>query len=256
MTMMDSRVADRRRGVSEDRARKRLTWILVVLVTLLVGGAAIWLVRSPLLSIGTVEITGTAMSDPQAVITELDMGVGRPTIDVDAGLLERRILEDPWVADVAVSVVWPTTLVVDVTEHVPVAPIQSGNGWLLASIDGAVVSRAPAPDPDDALVAIDSPGIAPGDRSTDPAVIGALEFIDAMPGDLRVGMRVRRDADGLVADVAGHLVILGRPREMASKAAVFEGLVASGIEPGSTINIVAPSRPAIANPQPQPEVEE
>jgi cell division protein FtsQ len=196
------------------------------------------------------------MSSPEAVIAELDMGVGRPTIDVDAGLLERRILEDPWVAAVEVSVVWPSTLVVDVSEHVAVAPIQSGDGWVLASIDGAVIAPATRPDADTALVAIDSPGVAPGDRSADPAVLGALEFIDAMPDDLRVGMRVRREADGLVAEVAGHRVILGRPREMASKAAVFEGLVASGIEPGSIVNLVAPSRPAIANPQPQPEVEE
>ena len=257
MTMMDSRVAQRRRHVSEDRARRRLTWILVVLGIALIGGAAIWLIRSPLLSISTVEITGATVSNPEATITELDMGVGRPTIDVNAGAIEDGILDDPWVASVDVSVVWPSTLVVDVVEYEAVAPVQSGDSWLAAAIDGALLAVAPAPGEDTAVVAIDVGGLAPGDRSDDPAVAGALEFIAASPTDLRIGMRLRTEGSTtLVAEVAGHRVVLGRPREMALKAAVLESLIADGLEPGSEINLVAPTRPAVTNPEPLPEVEE
>ncbi len=257
MTMMDSRVAERRRGVSEDRARKRLTRVLIVLAVVLIGGASIWLVRSPLLSISTVDVTGAVLSDPEAVITELDMGVGRPTIEVDAGAIADRILGDPWVAAVDVSVVWPSTLVVDVTEHRAVAPVQAGDRWLLASFTGALLEPVDAPDTGDAIIAIDVGGLVAGDRAEDPTVIGALEFVDATAPDLRAGMRIRsEDGATIVAEVAGHRVVLGRPREMARKAAVLEGLIASGLEPGAVINLVAPTRPAVSNPEPQPEVEE
>ena len=256
MTMMDSRVAERRRSVSEDRARRRLTRILVVLILVLVGAAAFWLIRSPILSIASVEVTGVERSDPEAVVVELDMGTGRPTIDVDAGLLERRILEDPWVARVAVAVVWPSTLVIDVTEYVAVAPVQAGDRWVDAAIDGAILSDAAAPGPDDPVVAIDVGSVGPGEATTDADVIGALEFVDAASPELRIGMRLRTGSSGLVAVVAGHDVILGRPVDMAVKAAVLEGLLADGLESGAVINLVAPTRPAVTNPDPQPKVEE
>lgn len=257
MTMMDSRVAERRRGVSEDRARRRLTRVLVVLGLVLVGAALIWLVRSPLLSISTVEVTGVVVTNPEAVIAELDMGVGRPTIDVDAGAITEGILRDPWVATVRVSVVWPSTLVVDVVEHQEVAPVLAGEEWMAASITGAILESVDAPDEGAAIVAIDVGPLAPGDRTEDPAAIGALAFVAAMPADLRPGMVVRsEDGTTLVAELGGHRVVLGRPREMALKARVLEGLIADGLAEGSTVNLVAPTRPAVTNPEPQPEVEE
>lgn len=255
MTMMDSRVAERRRGVSEDRARRRLRRILSILLAVLVAVGGLWLVRSPLLSISTVEVTGHSMSDPAAVIRDLDMGVGRPTMDIDAGMLGRRIADDPWVADVAVSVIWPGTLVVDVTEHVPIAPVQAGDEWVSMAIDGSVLAPVVPPHAGDAAVAIDIGSVVPGDVASDRSVVGALEFIDATPADLRAGLRIRVDGESLVASVAGHEVELGRPVDMAMKAVVLEGLIAAGLDDGAAVNLVAPTRPAVSNPQLQPEIE-
>ena len=83
MTMMDERVAARRRGVSEDRARRRLRIVLVVLGVILIAVVAAWLVRSPLLSISTVEVSGASQSSPQAVVDALGYGIGTPTMDVE-----------------------------------------------------------------------------------------------------------------------------------------------------------------------------
>lgn len=256
MTMMDERVAERRRGVSEDKARRRLRWVLGLLAVVLLAAGGIWLIRSPLLSIGTVEITGAAVSDPAIVVAELEMGVGTPTIDVDANAIRARVLQDPWVASARVAVVWPSTLVIDIVEYEPIAPVQTGDGWVLVASDGAVVAAAPDPAPDDALVAIDVGPVDPGDVIDDPLVVGALAFVDASEPEKRSGLRVRVADGSLVAEVGGHLVILGRPNDMAAKATVVAGLLADGIAPGATINVVAPSRPAVENPPPQPEVEE
>lgn len=254
--MMDERVAERRRGVSEDKARRRLRWVLGLLAVVLLAAGGIWLVRSPLLSIDTVDITGAEASDPGAVVAELEMGVGRPTIDVDAASIRARLLQDPWVASARVSVVWPSTLVIDVVEYEPVAPVQAGDTWFLVARDGAVVAPAPDPVPDDALVAIDLGSVEPGDVVDDPVVIGALEFVEASTPELRVGLRLRVAEGTLVAEVGGHRVVLGRPVDMATKAMVVAGVLADGVEPGATINVVAPLRPAVTNPEPRPEVEE
>lgn len=256
MTMMDSRVADRRRNVSEDRARRRLRWMLVILAIVLVVVGGFWLIRSPVLSIRTVETTGTTNSDPVAIATGLGFGVGTPTIDVSAGAIEEAVEADPWVADATVSVIWPGSIVIDVIEHTAVAPVESGDQWVLVSRTGAVVEASESPTADEAAVTIDiGPGRI-GQTVDDPAVVGALEFLDALAPDLRPGTRVFVEQGGVVARVGDHEVRLGRPIDMAEKAVVLAGLIASGIDDAAAIDLIAPTRPAVANPQPAVEGEE
>lgn len=256
MTAMDTRVADRRKGVSEDKARRRLRWVLAVLVVILVAVGAFWLIRSPVLSISTIDVTGVERTDPVAIITDLGMGVGRPTIDVDGRAIEAAIERDPWIAEATVSVVWPGTIHVDVTEHQPLVRVMGGDSWYLASVDGAVLASAPTPGVEDAAVAIDLGSVGVGQTTADPSLLGALIFIDALPEDLRLGTVLSVDDDGVVGMVQGHRVVLGRPIDMAEKALVMEGLIASGLETDAEVNLIAPTRPAVANPQPLHEGEE
>jgi len=176
------------------------------------------------------------------------MGRGRPTIDVDAGAIERAVEEDPWVSDASVSVVWPGTVFIDVIEHTPLVAVASGGSWLMMSVDGAALEQTAAPTPTDAAIAIDVAPLAIGDTTGDRDVLGALAFIEALPEDLGVGMVVTVGDGGLQATVQGHAVRLGRPVDMAMKATVLEGLIAAGIEDGSDINLIAPSRPAVSQP--------
>lgn len=255
MTAMDTRVADRRKGVSEDKARRRLRWVLAAIAVILVAVGTFWLIRSPILSIATIDVTGAERTDPGATIAALGMGVGRPTIDVDGGAIEAAIERDPWIAEATVSVAWPGTIHVDVIEHEPLVPVMAGDSWYLVSADGAVLASAPTPGVADAAVAIDL-GVGIGETTADRSVLGALEFLDALPEDLRVGAALSVATEGVVAVVEGHRVVLGRPIDMGAKALVLEGLIASGLESGAEVNLIAPTRPAVANPQPLPEGEE
>jgi cell division protein FtsQ len=154
MTVMEPKLAERRKGVSEDRARGRLKWVLVLLgiIAAVVGG--IWLIRSPVLSIRTVTVTGATHSDPGAAITSIGMGSGTPTIDVDQAALVALITSDPWVASATVDVSFPGSIAVKVVEHVPFATVLAADSWVTVSVDGAVVpADAPAGAP---RVAIDT----------------------------------------------------------------------------------------------------
>ena len=128
MKTMDRRIAERRHRVTEERARTRLRLVigLVALVALAAAGFA--LVRSPLLSVNRVTVTGHEHSDPAAVLARLDVVPGMPTVSVDAGAIEAALRADPWVADARVVVSWPGSVDVEVTEQVPVAAVTTAGG--------------------------------------------------------------------------------------------------------------------------------
>ena len=256
MTVMEPRVAERRKSVSEDRARKRLKWILLVIVVIALVIGAMWLIRSPVLSIREVEVSGAAQSDPRSTVGELGMDIGTPTIDVDGDAIAAEVLTDPWVKAVDVTVEWPGSVTIEVTERTPLASVLAGEQWLLVGRDGGAITVVSQPGDSDALIAIDQGSLQPGDVIVDSAVLGALDFIDHLSQDRQAGIRIRTEGDGIVASVQGHDVRLGRPTDMAQKASVLDALLDSGVKAGAAIDLIAPLRPAVTNPQPQVETEE
>lgn len=256
MTMMDERVAARRRGVSEDRARRRLRIVLVVLAIVLLGVVAAWLIRSPVLSVSTVEISGAERSNPSAVVDELGYGVGTPTMDVRADAIRRDVEADPWVATADVSVRWPGTISIAVVEHTPLVPALNEDAWFIISASGAVLSPAEPPAPGDTAIAIDLAGVPVGASTEDPMVIGAAAFVEALEPDLRMSVVLRVEDGSLMARIPGYDVRLGRPTEMYEKAVVLGAMLEQDLAVGSTIDLIAPSRPAVSNPQPLEEAEE
>lgn len=254
MTVMNPKLAERRKGVSEDRARGRLKWVLLFL--LLVGAvvAGIWLIRSPVLSIRDVSVTGAERSDPGAAIAEIGMGNGTPTIDVDQAAILQAVRSDPWIASATVEISFPGSISVAVVEHVPFATVLAADGVVTVSADGAVVpADAPIGAP---KVSIDTGPVTSGYDIANPLILGALRFVAALPPELAATAEVISDGEGLVAMVAGHRVLLGRPADMNEKAIVLASLIESGIDSGAEVNVIAPLRPAVTNPQLQLETEE
>ncbi|MDK1009588.1 MAG: FtsQ-type POTRA domain-containing protein [Actinomycetota bacterium] len=252
---MEPRVAERRKSVSEERARRRLKRLLGVIAVLAVIFGTLWLIRSPLLSIRQVSVVGAEQSDPRAAIRSLGMDIGTPTIEVDRESIAAAVLTDPWVASVQVEVVWPGSIYVEVIERVPVAPVLSEDGWVLVARDGGVIELTEDPGAGGPAIAINQGEFAPGDTIVDPLILGAIAFIDTLTPPNRAVAILTSVENGLHAVVAGHSVRLGRPIDMEEKATVLEALLATGLDPGAAINLIAPRRPAVSNSGPEPEVE-
>jgi cell division protein FtsQ len=157
---------------------------------------------------------------------------------------------------VNVEVLWPGSVVVEVSERTPLAPVLAGGQWVLVGRDGGVIKLLGDLPPQDALVAIDQGPLVPGDIITDADAVGALQFIDGLSAQRRVGTRLSSEGGGLIAEVAGHMIRLGRPVDMGQKASVLDALLDTGVPDGVAINLIAPLRPAVANPQPEVEPEE
>jgi cell division protein FtsQ len=255
MNTMDHRIAERRHKVTEERAQGRLRWLIWLVVAVAAVAAAIWLVNSPLLSIRTVSVTGAERTDPVAVAERLGVRPGTPTISVDGGAVEEALLESPWVADVDVTVSWPGSVEIDVRERVPVAAISTDLGTFNVALDGVLVERT-SDESMPPIIRSDRAGASgEGDRIGHTGTLGAIEFVAGLSPGLRRATTVSVAGDSVEAQVDQYTVSLGRSVEMTFKAAAVEALILSGVEPGSSINVTAPSRPAVAAPQSQLEGE-
>jgi hypothetical protein len=138
-----------------------------------------------------------------------------------------------------------------VVEHIPIARVKSGPSWVISSSQGVVVAgEEPIVEP---VIELDSGRFSPGMQIEDEAVLGALEFVAALPVELKPELVVAREGADLVATVLGFRVELGLPKDMAQKAVTLAVLFDQGIESGAVINVISPLRPAVSNPQPPVE---
>lgn len=244
---IDPRLIDRRREVAEDRARRNVTRLVRFLVVLAVVGAVVWLFLSPLLSVKAVDTTGIVASDAHAILADQDVVVGRPMIFVGAGAVAEVLEHDPWIGEAMVDKDWPNQVRVTIVERVPVAWIETADGWDRRAVDGVVLPVSGGPD--DSLPKLVFTRVTAAEAGESTMVLGALEFVDALPPELRPGATIRVEENGeLWATVSGYEVRLGRPTEMTGKALSLQALLAETPDVGSTLVLIAPTNPAVAPP--------
>ena len=256
MKTMDRKIARRRHGVTEQRARSRLRVVIALVILAGVIAAGFWVVRSPMLSIDEVTAIGSHHSDPHAAIESAGIRPGTPTMSVDEASLESILLVDPWIAEARVVVTWPGSVAVEITEHVPIAVVHSARSFANVSATGAVVQMLDDPTGWPVISTTEATSLRPGAVLGGAALLGALEFVTALPAALADDAVVTIDANQrLTASIAGYQVRLGRAIEMGPKAAALAAVVGHGVAEGSTIDVTAPRRPAVINPQVEVEGE-
>ena len=245
---VDPRLARRRRQVQEASARRRLRWTIGLLSLAVVAGLIVAVFQSSWFSVSTITIEGAERAAVDAILSESGIEEGISIVSVRAGDVEERLRQDPWVAEAQVRVVWPRSIEVAVVEYVPVARVEMGSTWLVSSSQGTVL--AVGQDLAEPFVGIDAGDLTPGSVIEDPLVLGALEFIGALPIELKEGLVVESSGGELIGTVAGHSVVLGSTRDMAQKAVTLAVLLEENLIAGASINLVSPLRPAVTNPKP------
>ena len=113
---IDPRLAERRREVAEDRARRKVNRLVKFLIAIGVLGGVVWLFLSPLLSVAMVTTSGIAASSAETVLVEHGVVAGTPLILIRAGNVETALETDPWIGESLVEVDWPTGVVVRIEE--------------------------------------------------------------------------------------------------------------------------------------------
>lgn len=243
---IDPRLAERRKDVAEDKAKKSMGRLLKFLALVLVTGSLVWLAFSPWLSINQVDTTGIAISSGHAVLASRGVVAGTPMIQVSESGTEAALLEDPWIKSADVERDWPNRVRVAVVERAPMAWTHTELGWTRRAVDG--VALPSGAEPDETMARVDMPHLAEAAAQTAPDMVGALQFIEALPSDLHQGTVVTVNEGELWAWVAGYQVRLGRGVDMAAKARSLDALLDQDIPKGSLLTVIAPTHPSYLAP--------
>lgn len=243
---VDPRLTERRKIVAEDNAKRSMSRLLQFLLALLLVGSLLWLVFSPWLSIKQVTTSGILASNSHSVLTEEGVVAGTPMILVSPSRVEERLLEDPWVAEAAVSRVWPNEVTVEVSERTPTAWVRTEGTWTRRALDG--VALPSEPDPDEEMAWIEMSELTEREAAESTDLLGALQFVEALPADLHPGTVVTRVDGEVWATVDDYQVRLGRAVDMTEKALSLDALLDQGIPEGSTVVLIAPTNPAVLTP--------
>jgi hypothetical protein len=114
---------DRWVSARRQEGHRRLRWLLAVAVVAALCAAGFGVVRSPLLAVETVQVSGATHETEAQVIAASGLGAHPPMLGLDTAAVTRRIDALPWVSSVRVATRWPSTVTVDVAERSAVAVV-------------------------------------------------------------------------------------------------------------------------------------
>ena len=206
------------------RARRRIVLGAVVAVVALVGGMIV-AVFSPLLSLDTIEVTGTSRIDPAAVHEALDDQLGTPLALVNFTRITEELAKFPLVRSYTAESVPPHTLVITIEERQPIAVVTDGNAFAVVDPAGIVVESVSARPA--GLPVIDAGEASIGN----PGFLAAVEVLLALPPELlaRVDTITASTKDDVGFSLTGgaQSVTWGSADRSATKARVLATLIAA-----------------------------
>ncbi len=225
--------------VHRRRRRVALLVVVVALLGLLAVGVRVAVYDLGLLDVEDVQVTGAVTVPVDAVLAAAAVVPGVPLAAVDTAGIASRVAQLPGVAAVEVGRGWPHTVVVTVTERMPVAVAGTPRG--LAPVDPTgVVYPGPAP--------AGLPRLTFGAGPDDPATRGALDVLAALPEPLRAQvLTVDAATGGGTVQISLGLtedrqVRWGTAEQATEKATV---LVALLTQPGRVYDVTSPELPTV-----------
>lgn len=240
---IDPRIRERRVEVQREAGRRRLRVLLAVMTCICVAGVAYLAVKSPLLDVDKISISGEQHTGVDAIRAATGVRVHDPLVFVNSGAVATRVHRLPWVRSVSVRRDFPSTLRVAVTEYVPTAYVRASSGVVLVADDGRVIARAPKPAPH--TVEVRGVRRLPDIGST-LAPTGVAAIVPQLPHALGARVAAIDVSGGGLALVlrAGGEIRLGNADDLAAKAAAAQAVLAHlGDAPFSYIDVSTPQRP-------------
>ncbi|MGP4018109.1 cell division protein FtsQ/DivIB [Saccharopolyspora sp. 5N708] len=226
------------RGGAATRAKWR-RWALPVLLAA-VTVLALVLYFTPLLGVRSVAVVGNATLGQDQVVQAAGIQPGTPMLQVDVDETRTRLMALQKIAAAEVSLAWPSTVRVKITERTPVAFLVARNGIQLVDADG-VPFEAVAQRP------VNLPELRVRTASQDDvATRAALTVLMALPQPLRT------EVTAVIAEQPGDVRLLlkgdrevhwGSLEETARKAAILPPLLT---RPGKIYDVTTPALPTVA----------
>ncbi|WP_190822304.1 cell division protein FtsQ/DivIB [Saccharopolyspora pogona] len=201
---------------------------------------ALLLYFTPLLGVRTVQVAGNATLGQEQVVQAAGIEPGTPMLQVDVDEIRSRLQALPEIAAAQVSLSWPSTVQVEVTERVPVAFMVARNGIQLVDAGGVpfeVVPERPADLPELQVQAASQDDAATKAAMTvlmtlsQPVRAEVTAVIAARPNEVRLLLTGDREVDW------------GSLEETSRKAAILPPLLT---RPGKVYDVTTPALPTVA----------
>jgi cell division protein FtsQ len=158
--------------------------VLVVLSAGFVFGYGFF-ICSDCLRVTDVRVEGASILSRSAIIRRAGIKPGDNILAVNLSVARRRLQAEPWIRDVRISRIFPSTIAIGIREHTPVAILDCEGGLLLNS-RREIFKRVEAADPVSLPVIS---GVTLNDfdktgRSTSPVLNDAFDVIENRMPDM------------------------------------------------------------------------
>lgn len=265
---MDPRIWTRRVAVTRANGRKRLRIVLVVLVIGVLGAAGLAALHTSLFSANRLTVEGSTHTAWEEILETAGLSDHPPLIDVNTTADARRVEQLPWVKTASVSVHWPDSATVVVTERTPAAAIElpltglapaedakkssqdevDGAGrWALVDASGRVLGFA-SPRPAGIMgVTVDTPPGPPGTvlPVSDQAGIAVASSIPSLLDKRTEAIAV--SSSGVSLGLSGGLIAyLGVAVDLPAKYQTLASVLAGArLHAGEWIDVANPGQPTV-----------
>ncbi|WP_228717333.1 cell division protein FtsQ/DivIB [Allosaccharopolyspora coralli] len=194
---------------------------------------------TPALSVRSVEVQGATTVPKQQLTERAQVPMGRPMLQVDSDAIVQRLRANPSIASADVSLSWPSTVSIEVTERTP--KLYSMDQGMARLIDGEGVGftkvRQPPPD---------LPELRVRGKERDAAVAASLRILEALPPDVRAEVTavIANGPNNVSLDLVGNRrVEWGSTADSARKAQILPPLLTRD---GTLYDVTTPALPTVA----------
>jgi len=226
---------------SRERWRRLSVTITVTLVLFAIAAYfVIW--HTSMLALTTVRVAGEKNVGARQIIATAKLVNGTPLASLDTGGAAARVQKLPQIATASVSLDWPHTAVITVTERVPAALIPNGSRYDVVDVSGVVFGSVNAPT--GGLPVIDVQG---GGAVKAAVVPGALAALKALPADIVhqiTGISATSAYSISLKLHSGSVVNWGGADDAPAKAADLAALLRLG--KAARYDVSAPEAPAMS----------
>lgn len=245
--IVPERLRRRRAEVRRGQGRRRLRRVVAfaALAAILAAGWAA--LRSPLLAVDDVVVTGSSHVGPDEVASVSGIEPGVAMMDVSPARARRALEASPWVARATVAREWPNRVRIEVVDREPVAQVASGSRFALVDATGRVLQVGIAREPGLPLL---EGHHATRAGSTIRAAAPLLETAAGVPADYRgeiSGIGVTEQGSVALTLTGDGVVTIGRSEGFGAKFASLTTVLdhLGGLHAGCTLDVSVPASPTL-----------
>jgi len=200
---IEPRIRQRRIGVKRSENRRRLWWLALGGVVLVIVIAALALLGSSLFAVDQVTVTGNVYTDQAALDVVIDDLVGTPVLIVDIGDVEAQVEAIPWVGDARVRTSFPDSASIEIRERTPEAAMMGADGQArVIDVDGRVLGLVDGQPV--ALVWISGPGTL----DVVPGQFASIGYASAASLATKLTPDIRRRVESMLVTPDGSDLVL------------------------------------------------